>query len=55
MKIGTWVSVAAAGPLSGVLVEDAGSGMLVVQIVVGEWMVTPAVPPSLGARDVEPE
>lgn len=25
--------------MSGVVVEDIGSGMLVVQLVVGEWMV----------------
>lgn len=35
----------ASGALTGVVVEDAGEGMKVVQFVVGEWMLTPAASP----------
>jgi hypothetical protein len=54
MRVGSWVSVEATGRLNGVLMEDAGAGMLVVQVVVGEWMVSPAEPAAIedGAQRV---
>lgn len=39
---GSWVSVTSSGPLHGVVIGPAGGGMVAVQVVVGEWMLSPA-------------
>lgn len=53
-RVGSWVSLLASGLLSGVVVEDAGSGMVVVQVVVGEWMLDGAEPAVIDGESAKP-